>query len=179
MPSCSINRDTKIMEALIMSMSIKVGDKIPNVSLKQATSNGPIDLNTSDFFKDKTTILFAIPGAFTPICSSKHLPSFVAHKQQLVDKGVDQIACISVNDPFVMQAWAESQHTRNEIAMIADGNGDLTRALGFGMDLTALGLGYRSQRYAMIIKDGKVTRLEVEPASTCNLTSAEHFLSIL
>lgn len=162
-----------------MSMSIKVGDKIPNVTLKQATSNGPIDLNTSDFFKDKTTILFAIPGAFTPVCSSKHLPSFVTHKQQLVDKGVDQIACVSVNDPFVMQAWAESQHTKNEIAMIADGNGDLTRALGLGMDLTALGLGYRSQRYAMIVKDGKVSRLEVEPASTCSLTSAEHFLSIL
>lgn len=162
-----------------MSISIKVGDKIPNISLKQATSNGPIDLNTADFLKDKTTILFAIPGAFTPVCSSKHLPSFITHRRQLLDKGVDQIACVSVNDPFVMQAWAESQNTRNEIIMIADGNGDLTRALGLGMDLTALGLGYRSQRYAMIVKDGKVTRLEVEPASTCSLTSAEHFLSIL
>jgi peroxiredoxin len=162
-----------------MSISIKVGDKIPNVNLKQATSNGPIDLNTSEFFKDKTTILFAIPGAFTPVCSAKHLPGFVAHKRQLLKKGVDQIACISVNDPFVMQAWAENQQTKNEIIMMADGNGDLTRAFGLGMDLTALGLGYRSQRYAMIIKDETVFNLEVEPASTCSLTSAEHFLSIL
>ena len=159
--------------------SIKVGDKVPSVSLKQATSEGSVDLNTSDFFKNKTVLVFAIPGAFTPVCSAKHLPGFVAHKQQILDKGVDQIACVSVNDPFVMQAWADHQHTKGQVAMIADGNGDFTRALGLGMDLSSLGLGYRSQRYAMLVKNGVVSRLEIEPASSCDLTSAEHFVKTL
>ncbi len=160
-------------------MTIRVGDSIPNITIKQATANGPTDLNTERFFKDKKTILFAIPGAFTPVCSAKHLPGFVTHSQQLLDKGIDQIACLSINDAFVLQAWAESNHVRNSITMLADGNCEFTKTMGLGMDLTPLGMGYRSQRYAMIIKDGIVTHLDVEPASSCDLTSAEHVLEML
>jgi peroxiredoxin len=160
-------------------MTIKIGDKMPDVTLKQATATGPIDLETSQFFKNKTTVLFAIPGAFTPVCSSKHLPGFITHSQEFLDKGVDQIACLSVNDPFVLQAWSEKQHVKDSVTMLADGNGEFTKAIGLGIDLTSFGMGYRSQRYAIIVKDGMLKHLDVEPASSCNLTSAEHILSVL
>lgn len=160
-------------------MTIKVGDKMPDLTIKQATANGPMDLVTSEFFKNKTVVLFAIPGAFTPVCSAKHLPGFITHCEEIMDKGVDQIACLSVNDPFVLQAWAENQKVEDSIQMLADGNGDFTKAMGLGMDLTALGLGYRSQRYAIVVRNGILKHLDVEPASSCSVTSAEHILEIL
>ncbi len=154
-------------------MTIKVGDKIPSATLKVKTEGGIEDLSTDTLFGGKTVVLFAVPGAFTPTCSVKHLPGFVAHSADIKGKGVDTIACLSVNDAFVMDAWGKDQQADGKVLMLADGNGELTGKLGLEMDGSAFGLGTRSQRYAMVVKDGTVAALHVEEPGAFEVSSAE------
>ncbi|MBC1182444.1 peroxiredoxin [Brevundimonas sp. WCHBH090558] len=161
-------------------MTIQIGDRIPNATLAQATAEGPKPVNTDDIFAGKTVALFAVPGAFTPTCSARHLPGFKDHLADIQGKGVDTVACISVNDAFVMKAWGESQGiTDDSIVMLADGNGELTRALGLVLDGTGFGLGERSQRYSMLVKDGVVEQLNIEQGGEFKVSSAEHLLAQL
>jgi peroxiredoxin len=160
-------------------MTIKVGDKLPNLTLTQATAEGPKPVSTDELFKGKTVALFAVPGAFTPTCSAKHLPGFKQQAPTLKGKGVDAIACLSVNDPFVMRAWGEDQAVGEDVLMLADGNGEFTKAVGLEMDGSKFGLGQRSQRYSMIVKDGVVEKLNVEEGGEFRVSSAEHMLGQL
>ncbi len=161
-------------------MSIQIGEKIPAATLITATADGPKPVSTDEVFGGKTVALFAVPGAFTPTCSARHLPGFKDHRADLAAKGVDTIACLSVNDAFVMGAWAESQGVGNdEIVMLADGNGELTQALGLALDASGFGMGQRSQRYSMLVKDGVVTQLNVEQGGEFRVSSAEHLLAQL
>ena len=160
-------------------MTIKVGDKLPSVTLTEATSEGPKPVKTDDFFKGKRVALFAVPGAFTPTCSAKHLPGFKQSAPDIKSKGVDTIACVSVNDAFVMRAWAEDQAVGEDIAMLADGSGDFTRAIGLEMDATGFGMGKRSQRYSMLVEDGVVKALNVEAPGEFKVSAADHLLGQL
>ncbi|CAN7210441.1 peroxiredoxin [Phenylobacterium sp. LjRoot219] len=160
-------------------MTIKVGDKLPSVTLTEATAEGPKPVKSDDFFKGKRVALFAVPGAFTPTCSAKHLPGFKLSAHDLKGKGVDAIACLSVNDAFVMRAWAEDQAVGDDIAMLADGSGDFTKAIGLEMDATGFGMGKRSQRYSMIVEDGVVTTLNVEAPGEFKVSAADHMLTQL
>jgi peroxiredoxin len=160
-------------------MTIKAGDKLPDVTLTLATADGPKPVSTDELFKGKTVALFAVPGAFTPTCSAKHLPGFKQQAPTLKSKGVDAIACLSVNDPFVMRAWGEDQAVGEDVLMVADGNGEFTRAVGLEMDGSKFGLGPRSQRYSMIVKDGVVSTLNVEEGGEFRVSSAEHMLGQL
>ncbi|MDX5332277.1 MAG: peroxiredoxin [Caulobacteraceae bacterium] len=160
-------------------MAIKVGDKLPAVTLTQATMDGPKPVSVDDFFKGRTVALFAVPGAFTPTCSARHLPGYVDQAETIKGKGVDVIACLSVNDAFVMKAWGESQSVGDDIVMLADGSGDFTRAVGLTMDATKFGMGERSQRYSMIVKDGVVQELNVEEAGEFRVSSAEYLIDQL
>jgi peroxiredoxin len=160
-------------------MTIKVGDKIPNVTISQATAEGPKPVSTEEFFKGKTVALFALPGAFTPTCSAKHLPGFKQHAPDLKAKGVDTIACLSVNDAFVMRAWGEDQAVGDDIVMLGDGNGEFTSAVGLEMDGSRFGMGKRSQRYSMIVKDGVVKELNVEQGGEFRVSSADYMLAQL
>ncbi|MGP1253743.1 MAG: peroxiredoxin [Kiloniellales bacterium] len=160
-------------------MTIKVGDKIPSATLKVKTEGGIEDLSTDTLFGGKTVVLFAVPGAFTPTCSVKHLPGFVTHSAEIKGKGVDTIACLSVNDAFVMDAWGKDQQADGKVLMLADGNGELTEKLGLEMDGSAFGLGTRSQRYAMVVKDGTVAALHVEEPGAFEVSSAEAVLKAL
>jgi peroxiredoxin len=160
-------------------MSISVGDKIPAVKLKTMTADGMAEVDTSEFFKGKKVILFAVPGAFTPTCSAKHLPGFVAKAAELKAKGVDEVACISVNDAFVMNAWGKDQSTDGKVTMLADGNGEFAKAMGLEMDGSGFGLGTRSQRYALVADDGVVTALNVEQPGAFEVSSAEAVLAAL
>jgi peroxiredoxin len=161
-------------------MAIKAGDTVPmDVKLKEMGAGGPKDVSASEVFKGKKVVLFAVPGAFTPTCSNKHLPGFVEQAGAIKAKKVDDIVCISVNDAFVMGAWGEAQHCGGKVRMLADGNGDFTRALGLELDASGFGMGKRSQRYAMIVNDGKVEQLMVEPAGGLNVSSAEAVLGKL
>ena len=160
-------------------MSIKIGDRIPSITFKHLGSDGMEDISTEDLFDGKKVILFAVPGAFTPTCSAKHVPGFLAHADQIREKGVDNIVCLSVNDPFVMDAWGKDRGTGNNILMLGDGNGDFTRAIDLSLDLSGNGLGSRSQRYAMIVENGTVTALEVEDGPGLNLSSAENIVNKL
>ena len=161
-------------------MTIQIGDRIPNASFARATAEGPKPVNTADIFAGKTVALFAVPGAFTPTCSARHLPGFKDNLEAIKGKGVDVVACISVHDAFVMKAWAESQGIDDEsIVMLADGNGDLTRELGLVLDGSGFGLGQRSQRYSMLVKDGTVTQLNIEQGGEFKVSSAEHLLAQL
>jgi peroxiredoxin len=160
-------------------MSIKVGDKIPSATLMQMKDGGPKPVKTDDLFAGKKVVVFALPGAFTPTCSAKHLPSFVQNADAIKAKGVDAIACVSVNDAFVMGAWGEQQKVGNKIMMLADGNGDLTKALGLELDGSRFGMGKRSQRYAMVVDNGVVTKLNVEEPGAFAVSSAEHVLTEL
>ena len=144
-------------------MTIKVGDTIPSMKLMMATADGPKEVATDDIFKGKKVVLFAVPGAFTPTCSARHLPGFVQNADTIKAKGVDTIACIAVNDAFVMGAWGKAQNTEGKVEMLADGNATFTKELGLEMDGSGFGLGTRSKRYAMVVQDGKVTALNVEP----------------
>ena len=135
-------------------MTIKVGDRIPSASLKHMTADGMQTITTDQLFKGKKVVLFALPGAFTPTCSAKHVPGFLANHDKFKEKGVDEIWCISVNDPFVMGAWAKDQRSQGKIRMLADGSGKFTKALGLELDLTERGLGIRSKRYSMLVEDG-------------------------
>ncbi len=160
-------------------MSIKVGDKLPDVPLKHMTANGPAEITAAELFKGKTVALFALPGAFTPTCSAKHVPGFFGKYSELKAKGVDTIACLSVNDAFVMGAWGKDQKVEDKILMLADGSAAFTKALGLDQDLAANGMGVRSKRYAMIVKDGVVKHLAVEQKPGLDVSSAESILAAL
>src|SRR5471030_290085 len=158
-------------------MTIKVGDKVPSAKLKQMTAEGIKEVSTDDIFKGKKVVLFAVPGAFTPTCSAKHLPGFVQNADSMKAKGVDTIACISVNDAFVMGAWGKDQGTGDKVLMLADGSAFFAKALGLEMDITARGMGVRSQRYALVAEDGKVTHLGVEAPGGFEASKAETILA--
>jgi peroxiredoxin len=160
-------------------MTIKTGDKIPSATLMEMQDGKPAPVSTDDFFKGKKVALFALPGAFTPTCSAKHVPGFVQNFDALRAKGVDAIACVSVNDAFVMGAWGADQKSGDKVHMLADGNGDFTRALGLEFDGTKFGMGKRSQRYSMIVEDGVVKTLNVEEPGAFEVSSAEHMLGQL
>ena len=155
-------------------MTIQVGDSIPALTLKTPSVDGPKEIALNDVFKGKKVVLFAVPGAFTPGCSNTHMPGFIIHADSIKDKGVDTIACVAVNDAFVMGAWADSQNAE-EILMLADGSCQLTEALGLVLDATAAGLGKRSRRYAMIVEDGVVTSLNIDEKGI-EQSSAENIL---
>jgi glutaredoxin/glutathione-dependent peroxiredoxin len=161
------------------AMTIKVGDKIPAAKLKQMTPEGMKDVDTGEFFKGKKVVLFAVPGAFTPTCSAKHLPGFVEKAGEIRAKGVDVVACLSVNDAFVMNAWGKDQKAEGKVTMLGDGNGDFTRAVGLEMDGSGYGLGKRSQRYAMVVQDGVVKTLNVEKPGSFEVSSADAVLKAL
>ena len=161
-------------------MTINVGDKIPSVTLKQLTPEGVKEFTTDEIFRGKTVILFAVPGAFTPACSQRHLPGYVDKAANLKSKGVDEIACVAVNDAFVMAAWGKEQKTEGKVRMLADGSGDFARALGLELDLTKGGLGVRSKRYAMLIDNGVVKSLNIEAQpGQVEVSSAEAMLKAL
>jgi peroxiredoxin len=156
-------------------MTINIGDRLPDVPLTLATAEGPQQTSSSDYFAGKRVALFAVPGAFTPTCSARHLPSYVEKAADLKGKGVDEIACMSVNDPFVMSAWGERDGSQ-DITMIADGNGQFADAVGLAMDGSKFGMGKRSQRYSMLINDGVVEQLNVEAPGEYKASSAETLL---
>ena len=160
-------------------MSIAVGDKVPDVELKTMGPEGPKTIRTGEVLGSGKVVLFAVPGAFTPGCSKIHLPGYVEHGDELKAKGVSTIACISVNDAWVMQAWADAQGATGKIVMLADGNGAFTEAMGLGADMSGAGLGSRSQRYAAIIEDGVISELEVEPKAGVDVSACEKMLTKL
>jgi peroxiredoxin len=157
-------------------MTIKVGDRLPEATFATPGPDGPQQVTTDQVFKGKKVVLFAVPGAFTPTCSARHLPGFRDNATAFKTKGVDTIACLSVNDAFVMGAWAEHQGAGEKMLMLADGNGDFTRKLGLDLDASKFGMGLRSQRYAMLVEDGVVKDLQVEQAGEFRVSSAEHML---
>ncbi|WOJ92026.1 peroxiredoxin [Congregibacter variabilis] len=159
-------------------MSISVGDKIPSGTLQFMGENGPAPISTDELFAGKKVVLFAVPGAFTPGCSMTHLPGYVVNADKILAAGVDTIACLSVNDAFVMDAWGKAQNAEH-IMMLADGNGDFTKALDLELDGRGFGMGLRSQRYAMIVEDGKVTVLNVEPGAGVDVSAAENIMAAL
>ena len=159
-------------------MTINVGDRLPDVPLTVATPDGPEQTTSTEFFGGRRVALFAVPGAFTPTCSARHLPSYVDKASELKGKGVDEIACISVNDAFVMGAWGKADGS-DDITMLADGNGDFAEALGLTMDGSKFGMGKRSQRYSMIVNDGTVEQLNVEAPGEYQASSAEYLLEQL
>ncbi len=160
-------------------MAISVGDRIPDVEIRTMGPEGPVAVRTGDVLGKGKVVLFAVPGAFTPGCSRIHLPGFVQQAQDVTDKGVDTIACLAVNDPFVMDAWGKDQGVGDSILMLADGNGDFTKAMDLVMDGTGIGLGLRSKRYAAIIDDGVVTSIEVESAPGVDVSSCAAVLTRL
>jgi len=160
-------------------MSIKAGDRLPSATFMTMGENGPQPVASDDFFKGRRVAVFAVPGAFTPTCSARHLPGFKEQAAAIKAKGVDAIACISVNDVFVMNAWGKDQGIGDSIAMLADGNGDFTRAIGLEMDGSRFGMGTRSQRYSMVVDDGVVESLNVEAPGQFEVSSAEYMLSKL
>lgn len=160
-------------------MTVKVGDNIPSVTLMRMGPDGPAPVSTDDIFAGKTVAFFGVPGAFTPTCSAKHVPGFVENADALKSKGVDAIVCTSVNDVFVMDAWAKSQSTGDKVEMVADGDAAFTKAAGLELDLTGKGLGLRNERFSMIVKDGVVKALNIDPAGAFEETSAEVLLKQL
>ena len=158
-------------------MAIKTGDKVPSATLMQMKDGGPKPVKTDDLFSGKKVVVFTLPGAFTPTCSAKHLPGFIQNASALKGKGVDAIACVSVNDAFVMGAWGDQQKAGDKVAMLADGNGDFTRAVGLELDGTKFGMGKRSQRYSMIVDNGVVKSLNVEEPGAFDVSSAEYLFS--
>ena len=156
---------------------IKIGDAIPSMKLTAATADGPKEVSTDELFKGKKVVLFAVPGAFTPTCSMKHLPGYLQNADALKAKGVDAIVCMAVNDPFVMGAWAKDQGVDGRLTMVADGSGAFTKALGLELDLTARGLGTRSQRFALVAQDGKVASIAVESPGDFDVSKAESVLA--
>ncbi|MEM9014794.1 MAG: peroxiredoxin [Pseudomonadota bacterium] len=160
-------------------MTISVGDKIPSVKVMMATESGPQEADAAEILGAGKVALFSVPGAFTPTCSAKHLPGFVEKAGELRARGVDKIVCMSVNDAFVMDAWGRSQNAGEAVAMLADGNGDFTRALGLAMDGKAFGMGERAQRFSAVIENGAVSALYVEDPGAFDVSSAEHMLANL
>jgi glutaredoxin/glutathione-dependent peroxiredoxin len=160
-------------------MTIKVGDKVPSATLKYLSSEGPKEITTDELFRGKRVALFAVPGAFTPTCSQRHLPGYVDRAADIKGRGVDTIACLSVNDAFVMGAWGKDQNVGDKVMMLADGSGDFTRAVGLELDLTKGGLGTRSQRYSMMVEDGVIKALNIEKPGQFDVSSAEVMLKAL
>ena len=160
-------------------MSIKSGDRFPDVTLQRKTADGIESVTTSDLLAGKKVVIFAVPGAFTPTCSAKHLPGFVNKADEILAKGVDTIACVSVNDAFVMDAWGNDQHVGHKVMMLADGSADLARALGLELDLVSRGMGVRSGRYAMIVDNGTISDVLLEDAGAFEVSSAESVLARL
>jgi glutaredoxin/glutathione-dependent peroxiredoxin len=160
-------------------MTIAVGDTIPDVRAMMPGRDGPVPVQTGDVLGSGKVVLFAVPGAFTPTCSDYHLPSYLVRNDELKAKGVDAVVCVSVNDPFVMEAWGEQHQVGDRVTMLADGNGAFTKAVGLEMDGSAFGLGTRSQRYAMVIDDGRVTALHVEPGPGLSVSAADAVLAAL
>ena len=155
-------------------MTIKVGDRIPSATLTKATADGPQPIQTDDYFAGRKIALFAVPGAFTPTCSARHLPGYVEKAGELKGKGVDEIACVSVNDAFVMQAWGAQAGADGKVTMLADGNGDFAEALGLAADFSKFGMGKRSQRWSAIVEDGVVKELNVEEPGAFSVSSADY-----
>ncbi|RMB04652.1 peroxiredoxin [Eilatimonas milleporae] len=160
-------------------MTIQVGETIPSAKLMTMTADGPGPVDTDGYFKGRKVAVFSVPGAFTPTCSAKHLPGFVDQADALKAKGVDEIACFSVNDVFVMDAWGKGSSADGKVTMLADGNGDFAKALGLEMDASGFGMGTRSQRFSMLVDDGKVTALYIEEPGAFQVSSAEHMLAHL
>ena len=160
-------------------MSIAVGDTIPDIRIMTTGADGPTHVQTADVLGTGKVVLFAVPGAFTPTCSDYHLPSYVIRKDELAAKGVTTVACISVNDPFVMHAWGEAQNVGDAVLMLADGNGEFAAAVGLEMDATKFGMGTRSQRYSMIVNDGIVESLNIEAPGQFEVSSADYMLAKL
>ncbi len=160
-------------------MTVNVGDKIPSATLMKMTEAGPAPVTTEELFGGRTVALFSVPGAFTPTCSAKHLPGFVENAAAIKAKGVDEIACISVNDVFVMGAWGKSANVGDNVTMLADGNGDFVKALGLTMDGSKFGMGLRGQRFSMLVKDGVVSALNIEEPGAFKVSSAEHMMEQL
>ena len=160
-------------------MTIQVGDSIPSATLNIMTADGPSAISTDDIFKGKTVALFGLPGAFTPTCSAQHLPGFVANADALKAKGVDTIVCLAVNDVFVMGAWGKDQNVGDKVTLVADGSAQFTKAAGLELDLVERGLGLRCQRFSMVVDDGVVKSLNIDPAGTFEATSAEKILEQL
>lgn len=157
-------------------MTIKVGDKMPAGTITLATKDGPQKVNAEDYFKGKKVVLFSVPGAFTPTCDAKHLPGFVEKAGEIRGKGVDAIACLSVNDAFVMKAWGKAQNTDGKVDMLADGNGEYTKALGLDFDASGFGMGTRGQRFSLVVDNGVVKQVNVEAKGEFKVSSAEHVL---
>jgi peroxiredoxin len=160
-------------------MSINVGDRLPKATLVKATADGPQPIDSEDYFGGRRVAIFSVPGAFTPTCSARHLPGFIEKADELRGKGVDEIACVAVNDAFVMQAWGESAGAAGKVTMLADGNGDFARALGLTMDGSKFGLGERGSRWSAIIDDGVVEQLNVEEPGAFNVSSADYMMERL
>ncbi len=158
-------------------MAIKQGDKLPDGKLRTMTAEGPKEISTDEIFKGKKVVLFSVPGAFTPTCSSKHLPSYVTNYDKIKAQGVDTIACMAVNDPFVMDAWGKSQNVGNKVLMLADGNGEYAKALGLELDGSKFGLGNRGKRFSMVVNNGTVETLNVDETGY-SLSSAENTCGI-
>ena len=160
-------------------MATAVGEKVPSATLKHMTDDGPADITTDELFGGKKVVVFAVPGTFTPTCSAKHLPGFVQNADEIKGKGVDTVACLSVNDAFVMGAWGDQQNAGGKVLMLADGNGDFAEALGLVFDGSGFGMGKRAQRFAMIVDDGTVTHMAVEDPGAFEVSSAEAILRAL
>jgi glutaredoxin/glutathione-dependent peroxiredoxin len=160
-------------------MAIKAGDRMPAGTFKRMTRDGAKDLTAEELFKGKRVVLFSVPGAFTPTCDAKHLPGFVQLADQILAKGVDTIACMAVNDVFVMNAWGKASGVGDKVMMLADGNGDYARALGLELDGTKFGMGKRGQRFAVIVKDGVATQVDVEEPGQFKVSAAEYVLGQL
>ena len=160
-------------------MTIQVGDRVPSATLLKATAEGPEPVETDAFFAGRKVALFSVPGAFTPTCSARHLPGFVDRAEELKGKGVDEIACVAVNDAFVLQAWAQQSGAEDKVTMLSDGNGDFSKSLGLTMDASKFGMGTRGQRWSAIVDDGVVRELKVEEPGAFSVSSAEFLLNQL
>lgn len=158
-------------------MSIQVGDRIPQGKFRVMSAEGPRDLTTDELFQGKRVLLFSVPGAFTPTCSAKHLPGYISRVDELRQHGIDTIACMAVNDVFVMSAWGKSAGADGKVTMLADGNADYARALGLELDASKGGMGTRSKRFALVVKDGVIEHLNIEAPGEFKVSSAEHMLS--
>lgn len=160
-------------------MSIKAGERMPAGKFRTMTADGPKELTTSELFDGKTVVLFAVPGAFTPTCDARHLPGYVESAEKLRAKGVDTVACMAVNDVFVMNAWGKSQSVAGKILMLADGNGEYAQALGLDLDARGFGMGQRSQRFAIVVKNGIATQVLVEQPGKFEVSAADYVLGKL
>jgi peroxiredoxin len=160
-------------------MAIKAGDKMPAGTFKTKTKDGIQDVTTDQLFKGKTVVLFSVPGAFTPTCDAKHLPGYIENASAIRAKGVDTIACMAVNDVFVMDAWGKAQHVDGDILMLSDGNGDFTKAVGLELDGSKFGMGTRGQRFAIVVKDGVATDVQIEAPKEFRVSAADYILARL